>query len=273
MTVYVLGALNVDLVTRVPHHPAPGETILGRSDGRFAGGKGGNQAMAAARAGAEVVMVGCVGDDALGWAYVIRLQDAGIDDDQVDSTSEASTGTALITVSDDGENSIIVIPGANEFAPTPNGLTAGDVLLCSLEVPLEIVAAAARAAHAVGARVVLNLAPYADLPADVVAAADPVVVNETEAGQLRAAGLVAASVVTTLGSQGATWTRGSGEVAREPGIDVRRVVDSTGAGDRFCGALAAALARGVDDAEALREANAAGAQAVSWQGAQPDGAI
>lgn len=273
MTVYVLGALNVDLVTRVPHQPAPGETILGRSDGRFAGGKGGNQAMAARRAGAQVVMVGCVGDDELGWAYVSRLQDAGIDADQVEATTAGPTGTALITVSDDGENSIIVIPGANERASLPAGFATGEVLLASLEVPLPVVAQAARAAHEAGVRVVLNLAPYADLPADVIALADPVIVNETEAAQLRDAGLRPASVVTTLGSQGATWARGSGEVAREPGIDVRRVVDSTGAGDTFCGALAAALARGLSDADALREANTAGADAVSWKGAQPDGAI
>ncbi|PWJ26192.1 ribokinase [Branchiibius hedensis] len=272
MTVYVLGALNVDLVTRVPHHPAPGETIMGRSAGRFAGGKGGNQAMAAARAGVEVVMVGCVGDDDLGTAYLARLTDAGLRT-QIARAGDQPTGTALITVSDDGENSIIVIPGANESASAPSGLTASDVLLCSLEVSLEVVASAARAAHAAGARVVLNLAPYADLPADVIALADPVVVNETEAGQLQDAGLRPVSVVTTLGSQGATWTRGSGEVAREAGIGVRRVVDSTGAGDTFCGALAAALARGLDDAAALREANAAGAQAVSWQGAQPDGSL
>ena len=273
MTVYVLGALNVDLVTRVPHHPAPGETILGRSDGRFAGGKGGNQAMAAARAGADVVMVGCVGDDELGWAYITRLEDARINPEQVETALSKPTGTALITLSEDGENSIIVVPAANEDATAPTGVAGGDVLLCSLEVPLDVVATAARAAHTAGARVVLNLAPYADLPADVIATADPVIVNETEAAQLRSAGLRPVSVVTTLGAQGATWTRDSGEVAREPGIDVRRVVDSTGAGDTFCGALAASLARGASDEEALRAANAAGAEAVSWQGAQPDGAI
>lgn len=273
MTVYVLGALNVDLVTRVPHQPAPGETILGRSDGRFAGGKGGNQAMAAAREGTDVVMVGSVGDDELGSAYITRLEDAGINVEQVSTTPSTATGTALITVSDDGENSIIVIPAANEDATAPTGLSAGDVLLCSLEVPLDVVASAARAADGAGARVVLNLAPYADLPSDVIATADPVIVNETEAAQLRSAGLRPVSVVTTLGAQGATWTRDSGEVAREPGIDVRRVVDSTGAGDTFCGALAASLARGASDGEALRAANAAGAEAVSWQGAQPGGAI
>lgn len=273
MTVYVLGSLNVDLVTRVVHHPAPGETILGRSAGRVAGGKGGNQAMAARRAGAAVVMVSAVGDDPLGRVYVDRLERAGIDVAQVATVRGEPTGTALITVSDDGENSIIVVPGANEATSAAEGLAATDVLVCSLEVPLPVIAEAARAAHAVGARVVLNLAPYADLPADVVALADPVVVNETEADQLRAAGLAATSLVVTLGSQGARWTRGSVEVAAEPGIGVPEVVDTTGAGDTFCGALAAALADGVDEAAALTAANAAGAAAVGWAGAQPDGEL
>lgn len=272
MTVYVLGAINVDLVTRVPRHPAPGETILGRSRGRFAGGKGANQAMAARRAGASVVMVGAVGQDPLGEAYLARFAAAGVACD-VQQIDQEPTGTALITVSDDGENSIIVVPGANESTSAPTGLAAGDVLLCSLEVPLPVVAAAARTAHEAGARVVLNLAPYADLPADVIALADPVIVNETEAQQLADGGLAARSVVTTAGAQGARWTTRSGEVLEEAGIAVRRVVDSTGAGDTFCGALAASLARGASDEEALRAANVAGAEAVSWQGAQPDGAL
>lgn len=272
MTVYVLGSLNVDQVARVAHHPAPGETVLGRPGGRFAGGKGGNQAMAARRAGASVVMVGAVGDDELGRAYRRRLDEAGVAS-RVLAAAGQPTGTALITVSDDGENSIIVLPGANEFASAPTDMDRDDVLLCSLEVPLPVVSAAVRVAVAAGARVVLNLAPYADLPADVVEAADPVVVNETEAEQLRAAGLEAPSLVVTLGSQGARWTQRSGEVVEEAGVGVPEVVDTTGAGDTFCGALAAALARGLDGAPALAAANAAAAEAVGWQGAQPDGSL
>jgi ribokinase len=267
----VLGSINVDLTTHVRRHPAPGETVTGDGLDRFAGGKGANQAVSAARSGADVTMISAVGDDEGGRSYLRRLTGLGVDVSRVPVIEGTATGHALITVSDDGENSIVVIPGANaevsadaveQAAPGP-----GDVLLAVLEVPLEVVATAARAAHRAGARVVLNLAPYADLPADVIALADPVVVNEHEARQLDASGLTAPSLLITLGPAGARWTE---EAVPGSAVPAGQVVDTTGAGDAFCGALAAALVAGADRASALAAGVAAGGAAVTHAGAQPD---
>ena len=270
--VVVLGSLNVDLVASVERHPGPGETIL--ADGRlerFAGGKGGNQAVAAAASGAAVAMVAAVGDDDGGQAYVERLRSRGIDVSAVRTTS-VPTGQAWITVDDEGENAIVVIPGANgEVGPDSldslHGLGPGDVLLLQLEVPVRTVAAAARLAHGAGARVVINAAPYAALPHDVAALADPLVVNEHEALQLADSDAQPTSLLVTFGAAGCSW---DGE--RHDGIPVEGadVVDTTGAGDAFCGALAAALATGADREAAVRAASQAGADAVRHRGAQVD---
>jgi ribokinase len=270
--VIVVGSLNVDIVTRVERHPLPGETVLGHSGGRFAGGKGGNQAMAARRAGADVTMVASVGQDEAGDAYVDRLESAGIRV-LADRPRGFPTGTALITVDEAGENSIIVVAGANaELRPSPERLDAGpgDVVLCSLEVPLSTVADTARAAHQAGARVVINLAPYAALPHDVIALADPVVVNESEMKQLADSDLLPSSLLVTFGGAGATW---DGELVDGIPVPEAEIGDTVGAGDAFCGALAAALAAGADRRSALRAANDAGAAAVRWSGAQPDAAL
>jgi ribokinase len=273
--VAVLGSLNVDVVTLVERHPVPGETLLGEAGGTFAGGKGGNQAAAAARAGAAVSMLARVGDDGPGRAYLDRLVRLGIDTAAVSTSDSAPTGTAFITVDEQGENSIIVVAGANgesdrALVEEAGRLGAGDVLLCSLEVHLDTVADAARAAHAAGARVVVNLAPYAALPPDVVALADPVVVNESEMRDLADSDLVPLSLLVTFGAAGARWG-----VDGVDGIPVakRDLGDTVGAGDAFCGALAAALAGGADRQAALEAANAAGAAAVRWVGAQPDAAL
>ncbi|WP_374968356.1 PfkB family carbohydrate kinase [Terrabacter sp. BE26] len=270
--VVVLGSLNVDVVTLVERHPLPGETLLGEAGGMFAGGKGGNQAAAAARAGADVVMLARVGDDGPGRAYLDRLDALGIDTTGVAVSGAGPTGTAYITVDEQGENSIIVVAGANGdrdpgLVERAGGLGPGDVLLCSLEVHLDTVADAARAAHAAGARVVLNLAPYAALPPDVIALADPVVVNESEMRALADSALVPQSLLVTFGAAGARWG-----VSGVDGIPVpaAELGDTVGAGDAFCGALAAALAGGADDQTALEAANRAGAAAVRWVGAQPD---
>jgi ribokinase len=274
--VVVLGSLNVDVVTLVERHPRPGETVLGRAGGRFAGGKGGNQAAAAARAASgEVQMLARVGADEAGAAYVERLRSLGIDASSVSTSRTAPTGTALITVDDEGENSIIVIAGANgerdrSLVEEAGRLGSGDVLLCSLEVDLATVAEAARAAHAAGARVVINLAPYAALPPDVIALADPVVVNETEMALLADSDLLPGSLLVTFGAAGARW--GTHGVDGIP-VASRDLGDTVGAGDAFCGALAAALASGADRQTALEAANAAGAAAVRWVGAQPDAAL
>ncbi|WP_210480499.1 PfkB family carbohydrate kinase [Naasia sp. SYSU D00948] len=267
--VVVVGSLNVDSVVTVERHPKPGETVLGGDLRTLWGGKGANQAVAAARAGAAVTMVGRVGDDAFGGRYVDRLRELGIDVTGVRVDPDGVTGHAAIAVAADGENTIIVSPGANgrvtvqDLAPV-DALGDGDVLLAQLELDLGVVADAARRAARAGARVVLNLAPYADLPADVLALADPVVVNEHEGELLERAGLRPPSLLTTLGGDGARW----GDLS-VPAAPVERVVDTTGAGDAFCGALAAALAAGADREEALRAAAAAGAEAVGWVGAQP----
>lgn len=274
--VAVLGSLNVDIVTLVERHPVPGETVLGEAGGRFAGGKGGNQATAAARAGAShVQMLARVGTDEAGAAYVERLRALGIDPSSVSTSSTAPTGTALITVDEQGENSIIVIAGANgepdpSLAHEAGRLAPGDVLLCSLEVDLGTVADAARAAHAAGARVVVNLGPYAALPPDVIELADPVVVNESEMRALADSALVPQSLLVTFGAAGARW--GMDGVDGIP-VPAREVGDTVGAGDAFCGALAAALAGGADRRAALEAANEAGAGAVRWVGAQPDAAL
>jgi ribokinase len=269
--VIVLGSLNIDLVTHVERHPRPGETVLGEGLRRLAGGKGANQAVAAAAAGAGAAMLGCVGDDEGGAAYLLRLRERGVDVSGVRTVPGGTTGHALIAVDDAGENSIIVIPGANALVPPDPGLVAGieagDVLLVQLEVPVRTVAVVARAAHGAGARVVLNIAPYAAVPQDVVAFADPVIANEHEAALLADSDAVAGSLLVTFGAAGAAWGG-----MNEPGLSVpaEEVVDTTGAGDAFCGALAAALADGAGREAAMSAALAAGARAVRHTGAQPD---
>ena len=271
--VVVLGSLNVDLVTDVERHPRPGETVLATGPvRRFAGGKGGNQAVAAAEAGARVAMVGAVGEDEDGARYLARLRSRGVDVSAVRVEPGAATGQAWITVGADSENAIVVIPGANadltlEDLEPVSDLGPGDVLLVQLEVPMAVVAAAARRAHGRGARVVVNAAPYAALPHDVAALADPLVVNEHEALALADSDVVPGSVLVTFGGEGCSW---DGERFDGVAVPLERVVDTTGAGDAFCGALAAALATGADRAEAIRAAAEAGATAVQRAGAQAD---
>jgi ribokinase len=268
--VVVVGSLNVDRVTRVERHPRPGETVLGEALSTAAGGKGANQAVAALAAGATVAMIGCVGQDADGESYVARLDRLGVDTSGLRRLAGVATGSAQVVVDAAGENAIIVVPGANaqvsldDLAPLDR-LGDGDVVLLQLEIPLDVVAEAARRTARTGARVVLNVAPYADLPADVVALADPVVANEHEAELLQASGAAPGSLLVTRAAQGAVW---DGEA--ESGRAVAEVVDTTGAGDAFCGALAAALARGEDRDAALLAALDAGAEAVTRVGAQPD---
>ena len=270
--VLVLGSLNVDLVTRVERHPRPGETVLGEGLQQVAGGKGANQAVAAAAAGGRVAMVGCVGDDAGGAAYRRRLERLGVDVTGIRVCEGVATGHAIVTVAEDGENSIVVVPGANDLldereVAAVDRLGPGDVLLVQLEVPRAVVCTAVRRAAGLGARVVLNTAPYATLPGDVVALADPVVANEHEMAALAEAGAEPRSLLVTFGANGASW---DGVTAPAHAVAAADVVDTTGAGDAFCGALAAALARGDERAQALEAALAAGAAAVRHPGAQPN---
>lgn len=270
--VVVVGSLNVDLVTRVERHPRPGETVLGEGLERLAGGKGANQAVAASAAGAAVVMVGCVGSDEAGSAYIARLLALGIDIAAVRVQPECPTGHALVTVDEVGESSIVVVAGANAAVALDDlavveSVGPGDIVLLQLEVPSVVVAAAARRGAARGARVVLNLAPYAALPPDVVALANPLVVNEQEALLLADSESVPASLVVMFGAAGAAW---DGDQLTGPVVEGSEVLDTTGAGDAFCGALAAALVAGAGRREALQAALAAGADAVKHPGAQRD---
>lgn len=269
--VVVVGSINVDLVTTVERHPRPGETVLGTSLRRLAGGKGANQAVAAAAAGASVAMIGCVGDDGSGVAYRERLHALGIDVTGVEVVPATPSGHALIAVDEAGENTIIVVPGANHamreetLAPL-RSVGEGDVVVVQLEIPLDLVAAAAETAHARGARVVINVAPYAALPRHVLALADPIVANEHEALQLADSDAVGSSLLVTLGAAGATW---DGETVPGVRVPTSEVIDTTGAGDAFVGALAAALAAGAGRHPALAAATEAGAAAVRHAGAQP----
>lgn len=268
--VMVVGSANVDVVLRVARLPAPGETVLAGETLQRYGGKGANQAVAAALAGAPVSLVGRVGDDGAGAAYRDRLAGLGVDVAHLLRTSGRGTGTAYVLVAADGENSIVVDPGANaavtreDLAPVGT-LRPGDVLLVQCELAPDVVADAVRTGARSGATVLLNLAPYVELPHSVLTAATAVVVNEAEAAQLGPRPGV--SLVVTRGAAGAGWD----DVSR-PAVVVpeAQIVDTTGAGDAFCGALAAALAAGRDRSGALAVAVAAGADAVRRVGAQPE---
>jgi ribokinase len=281
--VVVVGSANVDLVVDVPRHPAGGETILGGDLRRTPGGKGANQAVAAARAGgADTTFVGALGRDESAELLLASLTGAGVRTDTVERV-DAPTGTALITVSPDGENAIVVAPGANSRVrigvAQAERIAAADVVLAQLEIPLDTVVAAARSRRA-GALFVLNAAPSRELPEELWEQLDVLVVNEHEAADLvggppaaepeaLAAALLArvAAVVITLGAQGSLVAERDVPAVRVPAAQVE-AVDTTGAGDTYCGVLAAALARSTGLVAAARLAGAAGALAVTRSGAQ-----
>ena len=302
--VFVVGSINTDLVAYVERLPASGETLFGERFAQFAGGKGANQAVAAARAGAATTFHGAVGDDAYGHAGRASLRQAGVGVDGLLTVPEHASGIALIVVGGHGENQIVVVPGANvQFGaaqvpapaagPAPPAATPAVVLLQN-EIAPATTFASARRWHAAGARVVWNLAPAppAAPPADVLAAAEFILVNElelaaldgaaaaTDVGQIaaRVAGFMAGSgaaprnLIVTMGADGCLWAHrdGSGSVAlhRQPALAVR-AIDAVGAGDCFCGVFAATLATGAATAAALHRATAAAALAVQRAGAQP----
>jgi ribokinase len=271
-TVVVAGSLNLDLVGRAPRIPAPGETVLGHELQRHHGGKGGNQAVAAARLGARVKFFGAVGPDAAGDELIAGLGAEGIDTAGVARVATAS-GCALITVSDAGENAITVLPGANREVPLPpaGALQGARCLLLQLEIALSVNEAWARAARAAQVPVMLNAAPAAAAAAALLPLTDLLLVNEGELAlfgreEAAVAARGPATVVTTLGERGCrVWHRG--RAIAVPGLAVP-VVDTTGAGDTFAGALAAALAAGKALMPALAQANTAAALSCRRAGAR-----
>jgi ribokinase len=282
LDVVVVGSINADLVVRVDRRPAAGETVLGGELAVHPGGKGANQAVAAARLGARVLMIGAVGRDGYGALLLDSLRATGVDGAGVGRV-DVPTGVALIVVDRAGENSIVVAPGANATV-SPDVIAAhrgelGRAAVCVLqcELPSAAVEAAAREAAAQGTRVVLNLAPPLALSPGVLALCDPLVLNEHEAAQVLGTGLDAGattellgrgprSVVLTLGARGAIVDDGTGPIA-VPAPRVR-VADTTGAGDAFTGALAYRLAHGDALADAARLAARVGALTVTREGAQ-----
>lgn len=260
----VVGSINVDLTAATERLPGPGETVGGSTLSRTAGGKGANQAVAAARLGARTRMVGAVGDDADGERMVEGLGQAGVDTRHVAVTGEP-TGTALIVVDRAGENQIAVCPGANNLVGIDElEFAAGEVALAQLEISVDLVA---QLAAVFPGYFVLNAAPAAPLPPALIERADLIIVNETEYAlipELQSAALVA----VTYGSKGAALLGRGDELASAPGVPAT-VVNTVGAGDAFCAALTLALAAGFEQDEALRTACAVGAAAVADPASQP----
>ena len=251
----VVGSINLDLVVRGVRLPRPGETVTGASFSRGPGGKGANQAVAAARLGAEVTMVGCVGSDGFADEALAGLRDAGVGEAWV--TRDTPTGVALITVDGDGETTIVVAPGANaELRPDDVSVAGADAILCQQEIPPETVARAAELAP----RFFLNAAPARGAAPD----AELTVVNRLE---LDALGGRSGLVCLTLGAEGAVLLEDGTEIARAEPPPVQ-AVDGTGAGDAFTACLVVSLLDGRDREESLRRACIAGALAASRPGAQ-----
>jgi ribokinase len=286
--VFVAGSINQDFVLSVERRPAPGETVTDAHLATHNGGKGANQAAAAAILGASVAFLGRVGDDGFGGPLVRSLADKGVDTGLMREVPGSSTGAAFITVTPDGENAITVAPGANrrltaeDVDDASESIGDAKVLVAQMEIPPEVVLRAVEFAAASGTRVLLNLAPPFEVPRALLEKLDPLVINEHEAafllgervegvdGALDAAPRLLAlgpgSVVVTLGEDGAVFS--DGESAQHLTAPKVEVVDTTGAGDAFVGALAAKLAGDASLEDAVTYAVRAGAAAVTEAGAQ-----
>lgn len=278
----VIGSINADLTVTADRHPRPGETVLGSGGDISAGGKGANQAVAATHLGANVRMIGAVGNDAYAESVLKNLKSSGVSLADLEFTN-CHTGLAVITVSDSGENTIVVVPGANNAMNAElvekhaTTIAESDIVLVQGEIPAAGISAAL--AHATG-RVLINLAPVIQLPTEDLLRADPLIVNEHEAHEvlslfnatptddpaadLRAVGF--SSVIVTLGSRGSLVDDGSGAV-HIPAAAVD-AVDTTGAGDAYVGTVAARLLAGDSLVDAARMATRVAAFAVSHRGAQ-----
>ena len=277
--VVVVGSINMDLVTLAPRFAGPGETVLGERFLTVPGGKGANQAVAAARLGAEVTLIGALGDDAFGEQLREGLAREGIALDHVSRIDDCGSGTASITVAG-GENEIIVVPAANarvtpaQVEAAGDAIARADAVLVQMEIPLESVEATLRLGHRLGVPVILNPAPAQKLPTEWLKLARYVTPNQHELAILLGADpaddfkvlmqRAPCPVVLTRGGEGA-WYREQGEPLHQPGFKVD-VVDSTGAGDTFNATLAVFLKEGL--AAAVRKACAAAALSVTKLGAQ-----
>ena len=272
--VCVVGSLNVDRYIGLARLPEPGETLLGEALGTFPGGKGLNQAVSAARCGAAVRMVGAVGNDVDGAFLREAMRAAGVDGGAVVAV-DAPTGVAHVTSLPEAENSIVVVPGANAGLTVEHAtasLEAAAVVLVQLEVDLDVARQAiALAARMPGVVTVLNAAPVHPEARDMLDDVDILVVNETEAAALGGAAALAerTAVIHTRGAAGLTVHRRGHAPLEIPAVPVD-AVDTTGAGDAFCGGLVAGIARGLSLEEAAAEGAAAGAIVASHRGAQPD---
>ncbi|GGP27460.1 ribokinase [Silvimonas amylolytica] len=288
--VLIVGSLNMDLVGRAPRLPKPGETLSGTSFATIAGGKGGNQAVAAARLGAHVAMIGATGADSYGAALRAGLADEGINCSGIATQADVPTGVAMIIVDDASQNAILIVPGANgEVMPAAIArhealVAAADVVVCQLEVPHDTVLAALQAARRLGKVTVLNPAPVsAPLPESWLPEVDYLIPNEIEAATLsgipvdspqdaciaaqRLRALGARNVLITLGARGLVALTGD-DMAHYPGTPVK-AVDTTAAGDTFTGGFSAALARGASVHDAILLGQRAAAISVTRAGAQP----
>lgn len=291
--VVVVGSLSVDFVMRVPRRPQKGETVAGFDFNTFVGGKGNNQALAASRAGATTYMIGRVGKDEFGDRLLATLKTNGVDTHHMLQDADVGTGIANIYVDPDGDNSIIIVPRANanlsraDVQRAKRVIEAAAVVVIQMEIPDEAIVEAAKVGHQAGAKVILNPAPAppsGKLPAGLAEYLDVLVPNQTEielltgiaAGDIEGARSAAVKlqqqgvreVVVTLGEQGALYIATDGKHRVIPSFKVK-AVDTTAAGDAFCGALAAALAAGKSMEDAIHTGCAAGALAVTCAGAEP----
>ena len=282
--IVVVGSANTDMVVKSPRIPGPGETVIGGEFLMAAGGKGANQAVAAARLGAEVTFVACLGSDVFGDRAIAGYQREGIDTTYVVRDPEAASGVALIIVDQQGENSIAVASGANarlsatDVQRAADRISQADVLLVQLEVPTGTVRAAIELAYHAGVPVILNPAPAQEMDPDLLRLVTLATPNEHEirvvVGQQDPDAAISAmldagtqTVLVTMGKRGVLWASGKTRT-RIPAFKVQ-AVDTTAAGDAFNGGLACALARGEAIADAIRYANAVAALSVTRMGAQP----
>lgn len=284
------GSINMDLVVRAPHLPKPGESLIGRTFYTAPGGKGANQAVAVARLGAHSIMIGRVGEDVFADTLRASLRSYGVDADHVATATGQPSGVALITVDDNAENNIVIVPGANgaftddDLTRTEQALQGASALLVQLEVPLDKVIAAMECAKRLGVKVILDPAPIRPLPEAIYQAVDVITPNETEASALvgfvvdkpEAAARAAQTLfergvktaVIKMGSKGAYWQHAGQDGHFVPAFKVK-AIDTVAAGDAFNGGLALALSENRPFAEAIRWGCATGALSTTKAGAQP----